>query len=91
MLTAKMTSVCCQPNVSISTTASGEYRNCPNEPAAVPKPNAIERHSGGNILPNAASMTGNEQPARPKPINTPAEASSSGALVACDISTRPAA
>ncbi len=40
MLTAKIVSVCCQPNVSISATATGEYRNCPNEPAAVPKPKA---------------------------------------------------
>jgi hypothetical protein len=90
-LTAKITKVCCQPYESISATATGEYRNCPNEPAAVPKPKATERHSFGNISPKAARITGNEQPASPNPTSTPAEASRIGALVACDIRTRPAA
>ena len=41
-----------------------------------PAPNAIERHFGGRILPKAPSTTMNEQPARPKPISTPADRSS---------------
>ena len=57
----------------------------------MPKPKASERHSGGNSLPNAASTTMNEQPDSPKPISTPAETSSIGALAACAISARPAA
>jgi hypothetical protein len=57
----------------------------------VPKPKARERHCSGTILPSTASTTGNEQPARPKPISTPAERSSIGALVACAISIRPSA
>jgi len=47
----------------------------------VPKPKATERFSGGTSLPSAASTTGNEQPASPKPISTPAVMSSTGALV----------
>ncbi len=47
----------------------------------MPKPKAVERHSRGNSLPNAASSTMNEQPDRPKPISTPAETSSTGPLV----------
>ena len=69
---AKISSVCCQPKLSISATASGENRNCPNEPAAVPAPNASVRHSGGISLPNAPITMVNEQPASPKPISTPA-------------------
>ena len=67
-----MTSVCCQPNRSISATASGENRNCPNEPAAVPAPNASERHSGGISLPNAPITMVKDAPASPKPTTTPA-------------------
>ena len=40
---AKTSSAVCQSNASISARASGENRNCPNEPAAVPAPNANER------------------------------------------------
>src|SRR6266849_6055820 len=72
---AKMTSVSCQPTWPMSATASGENRNCPNEPAAVPAPNASERHRSGNNLPNAASTTLNEHPERPKPSSTPADSS----------------
>ena len=63
-----MTSVCCQPNSPINATASGENRNCPNEPAAVPAPKASVRHSGGISLPKAPITTVNEEPASPKPI-----------------------
>src|SRR5215470_2352983 len=75
----------------MSITDSGEYRNCPNEAAAVPKPKPIERHSGGNSLPKVATIIMNEVPDRPKPINAPAEMSSTGALAACDINPRPRA
>ena len=37
----------CQPKLSISATPKGANRNCPNEPAAVPAPSAMPRHSGG--------------------------------------------
>ena len=56
--------------------ASGENRNWPNEPAAVPAPNAKQRQLSGTSLPSAPITIGNEQPARPKPISTPAERSS---------------
>ena len=72
-MAAKISSVCCQPIASIRPTASGENRNCPNEPAAVPAPNAIDRHSGGISLPKAPITRVNEQPASPKPISTPAD------------------
>ena len=68
----KITSVSCQPNRSISATASGENRNWPNEPAAVPAPNAKLRHDGGISLPNAPITIVNEAPASPKPMITPA-------------------
>src|SRR5262245_45964956 len=55
-LTANMVSAFCQPNTSLSATASGEYRNWPNEPAAVPAPNANERQFSGSSLPNADTM-----------------------------------
>ena len=71
--TAKTSSVLCQPTLPSSATASGENRNWPNEPAAVPTPNAKERHSSGSSLPNAASTMVKLAPARPKPISTPAE------------------
>ncbi len=70
---ANISSVVCQPNEPISATASGENRNWPNEPAAVPKPNAVERHSGGTSLPSAPTTMVKAQPDRPKPIRTPAD------------------
>jgi hypothetical protein len=70
--TAKATSVSCQPMLSMSATASGEKTNCPNEPAAVPAPNASERHCGGISLPNAPITIVKEEPASPKPITAPA-------------------
>ena len=64
MPTPKISSVVCHPNASISDTASGEYRNWPNEPAAVPAPKASERQRSGSSLPNAPSTTENEQPGK---------------------------
>ncbi len=42
---AKISNVVCQPKRRSSATASGENRNWPNEPAAVPAPNASDRHA----------------------------------------------
>jgi hypothetical protein len=53
-------------------TARGENRNCPNEPAAVPAPKAIDRHSGGISLPNAPMTMVKDAPASPKPMIRPA-------------------
>jgi len=69
---AKITSVSCQPKRSMRATVSGENRNCPNEPAAVPAPKASVRHSGGISRPNAPITMVNEEPASPKPITMPA-------------------
>ena len=66
-------SVFCQPTPSIRPTASGENRNWPNEPAAVPTPKPMLRHCGGNSLAKAPMISVNEQAARPKPISTPAD------------------
>ena len=57
-------------------TASGENRNCPNEPAAVPAPKASERICTGISLPKAAMTRAKEVPAMPRPHNTPADMSS---------------
>ncbi len=56
----------------MNATASGENRNCPNEPAAVPAPKASVRHCGGISRPNAPITTVKEEPASPKPTTTPA-------------------
>jgi hypothetical protein len=58
MPAAKIMSACCQPNESISTRASGENRNCPNDPAAVPAPSESDRHASGTSLPNAEGAAG---------------------------------
>ena len=63
---ANTVSALCQPKLSISATPSGENRNCPNEPAAVPAPSASPRFSGGNILPNADSTSSNEAAGQPE-------------------------
>ena len=81
IMPANINSVLCQANASIRPTASGENRNCPNEPAAVPAPKAIERQLSGTSLPSAPTTIGNEQPERPKPISTPAERSSVSVVV----------
>ena len=70
-IAAKISSVVCQPTLSIRLTPSGENRNCPNEPAAVPAPNEIVRQLSGSSLPNDGMMRVNEQPVSPKPISTP--------------------
>src|SRR4051794_18776032 len=72
-MAAKVSKVFCQPTLSISPTASGENRNWPNEPAAVPAPKPMVRHGGGNSLAKAPITKVNEQPARPNPISTPAD------------------
>src|SRR6476620_3863606 len=53
---AKISSVARQPTLSIRLTPSGENRNCPNEPAAVPAPNEIERQLSGRSLPKDEMM-----------------------------------
>ena len=70
---AKISSVARQPNASIRPTPSGENRNWPNEPAAVPAPKASERQLSGSSLPNDEMIRLNEQPDSPKPISTPLE------------------
>src|SRR6185503_11658287 len=82
-------SACCQPRRPINPTASGENRNCPNEPAAVPTPKAKPRHSVGINLLKAASTRVNDVPAMPRPVRTPAERSSMPGVVEKDISTSP--
>src|SRR6476659_3666009 len=72
-MAAKVSSVFRQPTLSISATASGENRNWPNEPAAVPAPKPMVRHCGGNNLAKAPITSVNEQPASPNPISTPAD------------------
>src|SRR5438105_3841340 len=89
--TLKMVSAACQPRWSESTTAKGEYRNCPNEPAAVPAPKASERQLAGKSLPNPASTIVKEQPESPKPMSTPAERSSMPGVDACAIRYKPSA
>jgi hypothetical protein len=71
--TANTSRVCFQPMLPSSATASGENRNWPNDPAAVPAPNAKVRCFSGSSLPNAASTMVKLAPARPKPISTPAD------------------
>ena len=74
-----------------SRTATGEYRNCPNDPAAVPAPKASERQFSGKSLPNADSTMLNAQPASPKPMKTPAERSSISGVVEYAIRASPMA
>ena len=71
MMQAKISSVVRQPTLSIRLTPSGENRNWPNEPAAVPAPNEIERQLSGRSLPNDGMIRLNEQPVSPSPISTP--------------------
>src|ERR1041385_8650937 len=70
-IAAKIWSVARQPTLSIRLTPSGENRNCPNDPAAVPAPNEIERQLSGRSFPNEEMMRLNEQPVSPSPIRTP--------------------
>src|SRR6266849_62088 len=57
----------------MNNTPSGENRNWPNEPAAVPAPSESERQDSGTSLPKAASTMLKEQPESPKPISTGAD------------------
>ncbi len=91
IMPAKNESEVCQEKLSISPWASGENKNCPNEPAAVPPPNANERQLSGNELAERADHHRNEQPARPKPMITPAERSSISGDCAVAIPTSPSA
>ena len=50
---------------------SGAKRNWPIEPAAVARPMAQERRSGGTSRAKAAMTIVNEPPARPRPTSTP--------------------
>ncbi len=70
---AKISSARCHPKPSIRPTPSGENRNWPNEPAAVPAPKASERQLSGKSLPKDEITRLNEQPDSPKPISTPLE------------------
>ena len=79
-MTPKVTSAFRQPSVSIRKTASGENKNWPKEPAAVPRPKPVARHSAGKILPKAASTIGKVVPERPNPSSAPADRSSIAAL-----------
>jgi hypothetical protein len=56
----------------MNATESGENRNCPNEPDAVPTPKANVRHSGGISRPRAPITMVNDAPASPNPTTTPA-------------------
>ncbi len=76
VISPKATSACCQPNNSMKPTASGENRNCPKEPAAVPTPNASERMCGGINWLKAAMTMVKDDPAMPRPVKTPADRSS---------------
>jgi len=57
----------------------------------VPAPKASKRQRSGRSLPNAASTTEKEQPARPKPTKTPAARSSIPGDVEYAIRIRPTA
>ena len=48
----------------------------------MPKPKAVERHSGGTNLPNAPTTMVKAQPDSPKPISTPADKVSAVGVVA---------
>src|SRR5215510_12882310 len=71
MMQAKIWSVARQPTLSIRLTPSGENRNWPNEPAAVPAPNEMVRQLSGRSLPNEGMIRLNEQPVSPIPMITP--------------------
>src|SRR3546814_9920204 len=52
---------------------SGTTKNCPAEPAAVPRPSAQERLSSGIRRAKAASTMAKDAPATPTPTSTPAD------------------
>ena len=92
MLTAKIISVCCQPNAVHQRDGDRRIEELPERARrGAEAEGARAPFAAATALPNAARITMNEQPERPKPISTPAETSSIGALVACDINARPAA
>ena len=69
--TEKITSVCCQPNWSISATANGENRNWPKEPAAVPAPKASVRHCRRHQLAEGADHDGEGGAGEPEAEHRP--------------------
>ena len=91
MMSEKTNVVVCQPKAPIMPPAKGENRNWPNEPAAVPSPNAMERRCGGNNLPNAPMTRLNEHAEMPKPSSTPAVSVKESGVDAHTIIARPAA
>ena len=90
MMAPKTTSACFQPNPPMKPTASGENRNWPNEPAAVPAPKASDRICGGISLLKAAITIVNDAPG-----NADADEHAGGQVkcrqvVVCAISASPA-
>ena len=67
----------------------GANRNWPSEPAAVPRPSAHERRSGGTRRAKAASTIVNEPPERPSPTSRPPVTASVVPLVLSAISSTP--
>ena len=91
MIAEKVNAVGIQPNAPIMPPAKGENRNCPNEPAAVPRPNAIDRRSGGSSFENAPMTRLNEHAEMPRPTSTPAVRVNDSGVDAHDMSDRPKA
>ena len=91
MMAEKMKTVGIHPLAAIIDPAKGENRNWPNEPAAVPSPNANDRRSGGNNFPNAPMTRLNEQAEMPRPTKTPAVSVNESGVEAQAISDRPSA
>ena len=50
---------------------SGTSRNCPSDPAAVPRPSAHDRFSSGTTRAMAASAMAKDEPDRPMPTIRP--------------------
>ena len=48
MMMPQATSACCQPKPPMKATASGENRNWPKEPAAVPAPKARDAYAAAS-------------------------------------------
>mgnify|MGYP003571226714 CR=1 FL=1 len=69
----------------------GTTKNCPAEPAAVPRPSAQERLSSGISRVKAASTMAKEAPEMPTPISRPVERVSSPGVEAPAMRNRPVA
>ena len=68
---ANKKAVFCQPMPWIIPPASGENKNWPKDPAAVPMPNAKGRFSGGNNFWNAPMIMLKEAQDKANPNKTP--------------------